>query len=103
MILPSAMIGIAFILLLAAAVVRRLHDRGKPGWWGALPLPFKALGLLIGPAVARTMTSYPPTPSPLSLLASLNGLCSLVATIILIVLLAGEGDREPNRFDEPDA
>lgn len=32
-------IGLA-ILLYAAAVVRRLHDRGKSGAWGLLPLPF---------------------------------------------------------------
>ena len=28
------------ILLYAAAVVRRLHDRGKSGAWGLMPLPF---------------------------------------------------------------
>lgn len=96
MAIPSAMVGIAAILLLGAAVVRRLHDRGKPGWWGALPLPFRIVGLLIGPAAAKTMTTYPPTPSPLVMLGSLNGLCSLVATIVLIVMLAGETLRGPN-------
>ena len=28
------------ILLYAAAVVRRLRDRGKSGFWGLMPLPF---------------------------------------------------------------
>lgn len=100
MVFPSAAIGVAVILLLAAAVVRRLHDRGKPGWWGALPLPFKLFSLLMAPAAARTITTYPPTPSPLATLSSLNGLCSLVATIILIVMLAGETERGPNRYDD---
>ena len=100
MAIPSALVGIAAILLLAAAVVRRLHDRDKTGWWGALPLPFKAIALLIAPAAAKTMTTYPPTSSPLATLSSLNGLCSLVASIVLIVLLVGEPSRGPNRFGD---
>lgn len=32
-------IGLA-IALYAAAVVRRLHDRGRSGAWGLMPLPF---------------------------------------------------------------
>jgi uncharacterized membrane protein YhaH (DUF805 family) len=100
MMIPSALVGVVAILLLAAAVVRRLHDRGKSGWWGALPLPFKLFGIAIAPAVAKTATTYPPTSSPLSLLSSLNGLCSLGATIVLIVMLAGEATREANGLGE---
>jgi len=100
MVIPSAMVGIAAIVLLASAVVRRLHDRDKSGWWGAMPLPFKMIGALMAPAVTKTMTAYPPTPSLLAALSSLNGLCSLVATIVLIVLLVGEPSRGPNRFGD---
>ncbi|MDB5691723.1 MAG: hypothetical protein JWO81_786 [Alphaproteobacteria bacterium] len=103
MFVPMTAVGVAMILLLAAAIVRRLHDRGKSGWWAALPLPFKALGLLIGPAAARAMTAYPPKPSLLATIGSLNGLCSLAAIVFLIVLLVGEGTKGPDplREDRP--
>ena len=100
MAIPSMLVSLAAILLLAAAVVRRLHDRDKTGWWGALPLPFKAIGVALAPMVTKAMTTYPPTPSPLATLSSLNGLCSLVASIVVIVLLVGEPSRGPNRFGD---
>jgi uncharacterized membrane protein YhaH (DUF805 family) len=98
MIIPSMLVGLAIVLLLVAAVVRRLHDRDKSGWWAALPLPFKAIGAALAFSMGKAMTTYPPTPSPLTTLSSLNGLCSLVASIVLIVLLVGEPSRGPNRF-----
>jgi uncharacterized membrane protein YhaH (DUF805 family) len=94
LIVPTTIVSVVVILLLAAAVVRRLHDRGKTGWWGALPLPFQALAFIIGPTAARAMTAYPPKPSPLATLATLNSLCWWAAVIVLIVLLAGEGAAE---------
>ncbi len=33
-----AVVIVVAIALLAAAVTRRLHDRGKPGYWGLLPV-----------------------------------------------------------------
>jgi uncharacterized membrane protein YhaH (DUF805 family) len=100
LVIPSALVGIAALLLLAAAVVRRLHDTGKSGWWGALPLPFKAVSTVIAVSAAKTMIAYPPKPSPLTMIGSVNGLCSLVATIALIVLLVGEEAPAKRSFGE---
>jgi uncharacterized membrane protein YhaH (DUF805 family) len=100
MIGPATAVSIATILLLAAAVVRRLHDRDKSGWWGAMPLPFKAFAVVIGLAAARTMTGWPPRPSPLTAISSLNSLCWWAAMIVLIVMLVGEGANGLNRFGE---
>jgi uncharacterized membrane protein YhaH (DUF805 family) len=97
---PMTAVSIATILLLAAAIVRRLHDRDKIGWWGALPLPFDAVAYFMGFAAARTMTVWPPKPSPLTAISSVNSLCWWVAIIVLIVMLVGEGTRGPNRFGE---
>jgi uncharacterized membrane protein YhaH (DUF805 family) len=108
LILPSAVIALVSMLLLAAAVVRRLHDRDRAGWWGLLPVPFKLAGLAAGPAVTGALT-HPPggtplaaTGSPLVMLGSLNSLAYWIAFIVLVVMLVGEGTRGPNRFgDDP--
>lgn len=57
--------GLAYIIPLIAAAVRRLHDTGRSGWWYFIVLiPF-------------------------------------VGGIILIVLLAGEGEPGPNLYGPP--
>src|SRR5947209_12409581 len=56
MAVPMLIVNVAMILLLAAAAVRRLHDRDKTGWWAALPLPFHIVAAVIGPAAAKAMT-----------------------------------------------
>lgn len=91
------------ILLLAAAVVRRLHDRDLRGYWGLLPLPFLATGLVLMPkAVAGISSAYEPD---LGGLASLfvSNLAYLGALGWLIYLLAGVGTPGPNRFGPPPA
>jgi uncharacterized membrane protein YhaH (DUF805 family) len=100
LVVPMTIVSVLYVLLLATAVVRRLHDRDVSGWWAALPLPFKILGLAIGTAAAKAMTTFPPRQSPLALVSSLNGLCALGTIIVLIVLLVGEGTKGPNRFGE---
>jgi hypothetical protein len=46
------------------------------------------------------MMSYPPKQSPLAVASSLNGALSLLALIALVILLAGEGTKGPNRFGD---
>lgn len=48
MIWSAVLTGIA-IVLLAAAVTRRLHDRGWRGYWGLIPLPFTVLAVALAP------------------------------------------------------
>jgi uncharacterized membrane protein YhaH (DUF805 family) len=95
---PTTIVSIVSLLLLAAAVVRRLHDRDRSGWWGGLPLPFQAVGLVAAPAMMKAMTDFPSRPLPLTMWTSLNSLFFWCAFILLIVLLAGEGTKRPNRF-----
>ena len=87
--------GIA-VLLLAAAVARRLHDRGKTGLWGLLPLPFLFFGLF---AMSRVFASTPPDLSLFALLF-FNNLIYLGALLFLILQLAGGGMPGANAYGE---
>jgi len=91
-------LGLA-LLLYAAAIVRRLHDTGKSGLWGLMPLPFilfsaiQMLGLFgsFGSAALPDMTLF--------FTIFLSNLLYLCAMIWLIVLLATASDPAPNRYD----
>jgi len=107
--LQEMMIGIGtiaaiFVGMMAAAVVRRLHDRGRTGWWGALPVALLAIGLIgmtrlfgaIGPAGLDDRLS--------SLIFCVN-VADLASVLCLAVILAGPGTQGPNEFGsarEPD-
>ena len=90
------LLAIPLILLLAAAVVRRLHDRGLSGAWGLLPLPFLGFAFF---AMHRASLAVP-TGEPDSLFgtAFASGVLYNISLIVLIVLLAGRGDETENRF-----
>jgi len=96
--LPMAIVNGVLVVLLAAAIVRRLHDRDKSGWWAALPLPFMIFGQVEG-SKAATMMMGGAQPDPAVMLpAALNSLFYWAAFIALVVLLAQEGDVGPNRY-----
>ena len=101
MIVPMLIVNLLGTVLLIAAGVRRLHDCDRTGWWVALPLPFRVIGAAIGPAAAKTMMTYPPQRSPLFMVSSLNGACSLLALVAFVILLIGESTGGPNRFGDP--
>jgi uncharacterized membrane protein YhaH (DUF805 family) len=103
MFVPMAVVNLLTLLLYAAATVRRLHDRDRSGWWAALPLPFQLAGLLIAPRAMAAMLHPGAPPSPLAMLGSLNSLAYWAVFIVLIVILAGEPSRGPNRFGDPVA
>ena len=100
--------GIA-IVMLAAAVVRRLHDSGRRGWWG-LPTPILLMcGLIVMSQVFAAMGTPPPpevSDGPpidfrlfgLMMLCNLSYLASLV---LLVVLCCAPSQPEANRFGEP--
>ncbi|MGN5374677.1 DUF805 domain-containing protein [Sphingomonas hankookensis] len=97
-----AIVAVLSVLLLAASVVRRLHDAGRGGWWGLLPLPFLATGLIafwlalvqVGrPGGAADMAPF--------LLLFGNNVAYLVALVVLVVQLCRPGDPGPNRFGPP--
>lgn len=94
-------IGIAIVFflaaaLLAAAVTRRLHDRGRSGLWGLLPIPF----FLVATAMmSRGMGQ--PEHGPLSTLLFLNNAAYVAALAILFLLLLGASTPGPNRYGDP--
>jgi uncharacterized membrane protein YhaH (DUF805 family) len=100
LLVPLAIVNLVSLLLYAAATVRRLHDRDRSGWWAMLPLPFQLLGMAIGPRAMAAMM-HGTAPSPLATLSSLNTLAYWAAFIFLVVILAGEPTRGPNRFGDP--
>ena len=98
MIAPMAVVNLLFVLLVAAAIVRRLHDRDKAGWWALLPVPFMIFGQVQGPRAAMSMMGGHQADPALMLPAALNSLFYWIAFIALILMLVGEGTPRPNRF-----
>jgi uncharacterized membrane protein YhaH (DUF805 family) len=108
--LPIAMIigsimTVVFVLLIAAAVTRRLHDRGKSGYWGLAPVPFAAFSIVAAPAsfsrnLARGYDSSRLLDAwdLLRIATTLNGLVYWAALILLIVLLAQRSSPGPNGY-----
>lgn len=110
MIFVGLAINLVFVLLVLAATVRRLHDRGWTGWWALLPLPFQAFGAAMAPLLLEDMrlpkmsANGPFVPPPihpqLMGLNMLNSLAYYGAVGFLLFLLVTEGTRGPNRFGE---
>jgi uncharacterized membrane protein YhaH (DUF805 family) len=110
MIFVGLAINLVFLLLVLAATVRRLHDRGWSGWWALLPLPFQAFSAAMAPRLLEDMrlpkmsANGPFVPPPihpqLMGLNMLNSLAFYGALGFLLFLLVSEGTRGPNRFDE---
>lgn len=85
-------------ILLAAAVTRRLHDTGRPGWWGLPPLVFGAIASIFFPWVMeRLMQSDEAALGPFFLLFA-NNVLYIVSLIGLIVLLCLKGTVGSNRY-----
>ena len=82
------------IVLYAAAVVRRLRDRGKSGLWGLMPLPFILYSSIQMP---KMFLAVEPTAQPdMALLLSIfvSNLLYIISLIWLIVLLAGRSETD---------
>lgn len=85
------------ILLIAAALVRRLHDRGTRGWIALLPLPFLATGLWIMP---RLMRAADPDLGLFAILFA-NNLVYLASIGLLVFLTTRPGSPGDNRYGPP--
>lgn len=83
-----------FVALYAAAVARRLHDRGKTGLLGLLPLPFLAYGFVEMP---RLLTENPLAIGQIFALF-VNNVLYLASLVLVIFLLAGPSAPEDNRY-----
>jgi uncharacterized membrane protein YhaH (DUF805 family) len=97
-------IGCAVVVaLLAAAVARRLHDRGRRGWWGLPPAIFLAVGLSLFPHFFHATLSGEVTPATMAMFGLIlaNNLLYLASLVLLTILLAGSGQSSENRFGPP--
>jgi uncharacterized membrane protein YhaH (DUF805 family) len=91
------------ILLLAAAVARRLHDRGRRGWWGLPPVVFASVAMTVFPRLVQSFSEGTATSAALTLFGLLfaNNALYLGSLALLIVLLTGESEPSENRFGPP--
>lgn len=89
---------LVFIGLMAAAVVRRLHDRNLPGWWGLAPVPFVTFGVFGVLLMLKTIMDTGMPNFALGGLLFLNNLLYMVTLIGLIIVLAQKGTPGPNRY-----
>ena len=96
-----ALIAVLNVVLLAAAVSRRLHDRHWRGWWGLLPLPFLGFGLLMMPRFFASVRAGHSPEMQLFMTIFLNNVVYIASLAVLAVLLMGEGTKGPNRFGDP--
>lgn len=87
------------LLLFSAAVVRRLHDRGKSGFWGLMPLPFILYSSIQMPRMFASVGTGSQPDMTLFFSIFFSNLLYIVTLIWLIVLLAGASNPEPNRYD----
>lgn len=99
----GVVVAIAAILL-AAAVVRRLHDSGRAGWWGAPPLIFLGFGIFAIRRFTGMMTDDVTPPDaemlPVMGLLFLNNVLYLGSLGLLVLLLCLSGSPGPNRYGE---
>lgn len=93
----AILVGIVF-LLLAAAVVRRLHDRDRSGLWGLLPLPFLAAIFALTATAGAPLGTLLQTRPALLVGAMTAGLLYVASTLFVLILLGGPGTAGANRF-----
>ncbi|QBX38871.1 DUF805 domain-containing protein [Brevundimonas sp. S30B] len=88
-------------VLLSAAVVRRLHDIGAPGWIGAFPLIFFLFALALFGALFEDARSTAQVGVDLFLMLMINNLLYLGSLGLLVVLLILPGHKRLNRYGYP--
>ncbi|MEO8374687.1 MAG: DUF805 domain-containing protein [Sphingomonas bacterium] len=97
-----SVIAAVSVVLLAAAVTRRLHDRGKRGYWGLPLLLFLAIGMTLMPGFFSDFAKSGENGPDMRLfgLIFLNNFLYIVSLAILVVQLVQSGTRGANRFGE---
>ena len=87
------------LALFAAAVTRRLHDSGKSGFWGLIPVPFLAYSMIQMPRMFGSFGQGSEPDMGLFFSIFVSNMLYIIALIALIVLLARRSDPEPNLYD----
>lgn len=89
----TAVAGLVFVALLAAAVIRRLRDRGRSGVWALVPL---VLLVVAGAVQAIVLVTLEEDSGPgLFLVGFVLTLLYFAALVALVVQLALPAPREP--------
>jgi uncharacterized membrane protein YhaH (DUF805 family) len=94
----AAFLAVTFglaVLLFAAAVVRRLHDRGKSGYWGLMPFPFIIYSSFQIPRMFAVVGAGKDPDMTLFFSIFFSNLLYIVTLVWLIVLLAGPSKPAP--------
>jgi uncharacterized membrane protein YhaH (DUF805 family) len=97
---------VAAMLLIAASLVRRLHDSNLSGWWALLPAVGQLVALAFLPdktrtVMAMTQAMYGPDPAAMAGFQNQFALVSLVGWIpwiALIVIGVRKSTPGPNRY-----
>lgn len=101
--LMQAGIVILNVVLLAAAVSRRLHDTNRSAYWGLIPVPFVLCGVFgMFSLMSPMMTDGVPNFGLFGLLF-VNNIVYLVTLVTLIVMLAQPSKPGANRHGEARA
>lgn len=96
-------LGVVILLMLAAATVRRLHDRDWSGWWVLLAVGGKATGIVTGYWMMDIMAADPN--AVMNHMGAIQAATWLpwVGYIILLIQLVQSGEPTDNRFGPPPA
>lgn len=110
-IVPMSIVsGVAWMVFLGAAIVRRLHDTGRTGLWALLPVPFSVLGVYVMvkafDRVPEMIALETNDPRILSFLGDFiwgmaASLANTATFIILIIMLCGKSKPQADRFGPP--
>jgi uncharacterized membrane protein YhaH (DUF805 family) len=104
----AVIVGVATCLLLAASLVRRLHDIGRSGWLVLIPGGLYAAALATMPGqVARAMevmksASASHVPDPGAIMRAQGGMVLLAWVPVILVVLIGclPSNEGPNEYGE---
>lgn len=96
-------VALIAVVLLSAAVSRRLHDTGRTALWGLAPLPFLAFGLVMMPMMMGNFMGEAEPNFALFGLLFLNNIVYMAALVGLIALLCLATKPGPNRYGEAPA
>ena len=91
----TVVVAAATIALYAAAVTRRLHDRGLRGWWGLLPVVLLVVGMGTMGVLFTSVDATTEPPVALFFTSFAINILYFVALGVLIVQLALPGRPVP--------
>lgn len=96
-------IAVVTIIVLAAAVTRRLHDTGRAEWWGLPPAVLLLIGMAMFPTTMRTLMAEDEGFISLFLLQLVTNALYMLSLMGLVVLLLLDSAKGANQFGPPSA